>query len=88
MELQRWILPQGTLYLRSHPLFNTHGRYTYSMLIVDPSALKYRYVRDTKMEDNIQAPDDDFQKGQWLTEAGLELHHERTMAYLGNFLVP
>ena len=87
MELQRWILPQGTLFLRSHPLFNTHGRYTNSMLIIDPTALKYRYMRDTAIQDNIQAPDADEQKGQWLTECGLEIHHERTMAYLGNFLL-
>lgn len=87
MELQRWILPQGTLYLRSHPLFNTHGRYTNSMLIIDPAALKYRFIDDTKLQDNIQAPDADEEKGQWLTECGLEIHHERTMAYLGNFVI-
>lgn len=87
MQLQRWILPQGTLYMRTHPLFNTHGRYTYSMLFVDPSALKYRYIRDTAMQDNIQAPDADEQKGQWLTECGLEIRHERTMSYLGNFFL-
>ncbi len=85
MDLQRWILPQGTLLLRSHPLFNTHTLYTYSMLVLDPSGIKYRYLRDTKMQDNIQANDSDSQKGQWLTEAGLEVHHERTMAYVGNF---
>lgn len=87
MSLQRWILPQGELLLRTHPLFNAHGRYTYSMLFVDPSAIKYRYIRDTVMQDNIQSPDADEQKGQWLTEAGLEVHHQRTMAYLGNFVV-
>ncbi len=87
MQLQRWIMPQGSIYLRTHPLFNVHGRYTYSMLVVDPSALKYRYMRDTTPQDNIQAPDADEQKGQWLTECGLEIRHERTMAYLGNFLI-
>lgn len=87
MNLQRWILPQGTIYLRTHPLFNTHGRYTNSALILDPSGLKYRYMRDTVNQDNIQANDADEQKGQWLTECGLEVHHERTMAYLGNFVV-
>jgi hypothetical protein len=95
MQLQRWIVPQGTFYLKSHPLFNVHPGntipktgFTYSMLVVDPSALKYRYMRDTKPQDNIQANDADEQKGQWLSECGLEIHHERTMAYLGNFVVP
>lgn len=87
MQLQRWILPQGTLYVRTHPLMNTHARYTNSAFIIDPSAIIYRYMRDTKMHDNIQANDADTHKGQWLTEAGLEIRHERTMAYLGNFIV-
>ena len=85
MELQRWVLPQGTLYVRTHPLLNVHGKFTNSAFIIDPSALRYRPLRDTVMQDNIQAPDADAQKGQWLTEAGLEIRHEKTMAYLGNF---
>ncbi len=87
MQLQRWILPQGTFYVRTHPLMNTHAKYTNSAFIIDPSALIYRPMRDTKMQDNIQANDADTQKGQWLTEAGLEIRHEKTMAYLGNFVV-
>jgi len=87
MQLQRWILPQGTLYVRTHPLMNVHARFTNSAFIIDPSALVYRYMRDTHMEDNIQANDADSQKGQWLTEAGLEIRHEKTMAYLGNFVI-
>jgi hypothetical protein len=87
MQLQRWIIPQGTFLLKTHPLMNTHGRYTNSMFVVDPSALKYRFLRDTKMEDDIQANDADEQKGQWLTECGLEIRHQRTMAYIGNFVV-
>jgi len=87
MQLQRWILPQGTLYVRTHPLMNTHAKFTNSAFIIDPSAIVYRYMRDTKMQDNIQANDSDSQKGQWLTEAGVEIRHEKTMAYLGNFVI-
>lgn len=87
MDLQKWILPQGTLYLRTHPLFNTHGRYTNSAFGIAPSAIKYRPLMDTKFQDNIQANDSDEIKGQWITECGLELNHERTMCYLGNFVV-
>lgn len=87
MQLQRWILPQGTLYVRTHPLMNVHPVYTNSAFIIDPTAIVYRPFLDTKMQDNIQAPDADVQKGQWLTEAGLEVRHEKTMGYLGNFVV-
>lgn len=90
MQLQRMLIPQGTFFIRTHPLFNTHGRFQNSIFVINPSSLIYRYVqgRDTTPQDNIQAPDADTHKGQWLTEAGLEMRHEKTMAYLGNFTVP
>lgn len=87
MKLMEWILPQGTLYFRTHPLFNTHGRFTYDCFIFDPSVLIYRYMRDTKPQNNIQAPDADEEKGQWLTECGLEMQHAKTSKWLSNFLV-
>lgn len=87
MRLQSWTIPQGTLYFKTHPLMNTHGRYKNSAFVVDPSAMKYRYVDDTIAQDNIQANDQDTHKGQWLTECGLEFMHEKTMAYIGNFVI-
>jgi len=88
MELQKWVLPQGTLYVRTAPLMNTHARFTYSAFVINPSAIRYRPLvgRDTKEMNNIQANDADEQKGQWLTEMGLEFHHLTTMCYLGNFV--
>jgi hypothetical protein len=88
MKLMRWITPQGTFAVKSHPLLNTHGRYTNSMFVINPAGLVYRPLRDTKFEDNIQANDSDTRKAQWLSEVGLEVHHEETMAYLGNVTVP
>ena len=87
MSLQRWIIPQGTFMFRTHPLMNNHPRYTNSMFILDPSAIVYRYITDTVPQNNIQAPDADEEKGQRLTECGLEFRHQKTMAYLGNFVV-
>lgn len=87
MRLQSWLIPQGTFYFKTHPLMNTHQRYTNSAFVIDPSALVYRYVRDTTPQDNIQGNDADTHKGQWLTECGLEFRHDKTMAYLGNFVI-
>lgn len=87
MKLQRWILPQGELYVKSHPLFNLHARFTHDAVIIDPSSIKYRHMRDTAFKDNIQANDEDSEKGQWLTEAGLELEHAKTMGWISNFVV-
>lgn len=88
MRLAHWIFPQGELYIKTHPLFNTHARFTNDAFIFDPGAIRYRYMRDTAKQDNIQAPDADEQKGQWLTECGLEFEHAKTSAWLSNFVVP
>lgn len=85
MNLQRWITPQGVFAFKTHPLMNTHPRYTYSAFILDPTGLYYRPLDDTRFKDNIQENDRDAKKGEWLTEAGLEVHHEETMCYIGNF---
>ena len=87
MRLQSWVLPQGTFYFKTHPLMNTHARYTNSAFVVDPSALLYRYVRDTMPQDHIEGNDEDTHKGQWLSEVGLEFRHQKTMAYVGNFVI-
>jgi hypothetical protein len=78
-------IPQGTIAIKSHPLFNVHPLYTYSMFVVNPSGLVYRPLRnrDTKIQKNIQDNDADKQKDQWLTECSLEVHYERTFAYIG-----
>jgi hypothetical protein len=87
MKLWEWILPQGRIGLKTHPLLNVHPVYTYSAFLINPAGLCYRPLRDTKFQDNIQANDEDVRKGQWLTEAGLEVRSEETMAYIGNFKV-
>jgi hypothetical protein len=56
------------------------------MFIIDFSSLRWRPLkgRDTKMMDNIQAKDEDLQRGQWLTEGGLEVRYGGlTNGYLG-----
>ena len=86
-KLMSFSIPQGTIAIKSHPLFNVHPVYTYSMFVINPSGLIYRPLknRDTKIQKNIQANDEDKQKDQWLTECSLELHYERTFAYIGGF---
>lgn len=87
MNLQKWIIPQGTLYIKSHPLMNVHPVYKNSMFVLNPSGIIWRPLagRDTKLEKDIQPNDADYIKDQWLTEGGFEFHHEQTMAYIGQF---
>ena len=86
-KLVKWVIPTGTLALKSHPLFNVHPEHQYLMFVVNPMGVIYRPLRnrDTKLQKNIQPPDADYIKDQWLTEMGLEVHFERTFAYIGNF---
>lgn len=85
MQFRQFDMPQGTLYFRTHPLMNRNSLYTNSLFIVDASALRYRPLRDTKSMDNIQLADEDTRKGQWLTEAGLEVRYGGlTCGYVGN----
>ena len=87
MRLQQWTIPQGTFMFKTHPLMNTHAAYTNSAFVIDPAAIKYRYLRDTMPQDHIEGNDEDTHKGQWLSECGLEFRHEKTMAYIGNFVI-
>lgn len=87
MKLQRWVLPQGVLYVKSHPLFNTHSRFTNEMAVLDPTALRLRQLRATKAKDNIQNNDEDSLKGMWISEEGFEFNHLKTCAWISNFIV-
>lgn len=87
MKLQRWVLPQGTIYIKSHPLFNTHGRFTNDMAIIDPTSITVRALRATKHHDNIQGNDEDTLKGQWLSEEGFEFNHMKSCGWISNFVV-
>ena len=87
MALRELILPQGSLFLRTHPLLNRHALYTNSLWIIDFSALRWRYLtgRDTKTIDDIQLRGEDATRGMWITEGGLEVRYGGlTCGYLGN----
>jgi len=90
-DLREYILPQGSIYLRTHPFLNRHPVLSKSMWIIDFSALKWRYLRnrDTKFKDNVQNNDEDRRKGLWLTEGGLQVDYGGlTCGYLGNVTYP
>lgn len=84
MQLEVWRIPQGTFYLKTHPMFNANAKFTNAALIINPAAIKYRPLagRDTDFEDGIEPKGADYIAGQWLTEAGIEVNHIRTMLYL------
>jgi len=90
IKVMEWVTPFGVIYLKRHPLFSYEVTNRNSMLIMDASNLKYKYITDTTFYDDpdkkntgrnrIDGTDEEF-----LTEAGLEIHHPATFAYLNGF---
>lgn len=86
-DIRNWITPFGTLPLVTHPLFSHDPQYRNSLLIVDSSNIKYRYISDTFF---ISDPDDkknthpyvDGTEEGYLTEWGLEMHFPQTMGMM------
>ena len=86
VNFRRYIVPQGELMLKTHPLLSRHPLYNYSWWIIDGSSLKWVPMknRDTKFKDNIQHNDEDTQKGQWMTEGSIMVDRGGlTMKYIG-----
>jgi len=86
-EFMRFRMPQGSIYLRSHPLMNVHGKYSASAFFTDFDSLRYVAMknRDTKSKDDVQAKDEDVRRGFYQTEASIQVDRGGlTMAYHGN----
>lgn len=90
MEFQEFIMPQGRLLMKSHPLLNIHsGIYSKSMFVLDFASFTYVPLkgRDTKTMDDVQAKDEDVRRGFVQTECGFALDRGGlTCAYIGNIV--
>ena len=88
MKFREFIMPQGRLLLRTHPLLNRHPTlYGKSMWILDFGSINYVCMknRDTKTRDNVQHDDEDVRRGYIQTECSLQLDRGGlTCGYLGN----
>lgn len=91
INVTEWITPMGTIYLKTHPLFNIESTLRNSMMIFEPENCVYRYIDDTQFfaegDAKQAAPGTnggriDGSQEEFLTEAGLEYHHPYTAAFL------
>jgi len=90
IKVTRWKTSQGTLLLKTHPLFSHEPTTTNCMFILEPSDLKYRYIDDVTFK-----PDPDFMKGgrashdarkeSYIAEALLEYHFPEKCMFLSGF---
>ncbi|SRR5579871_1793515 len=84
MQLTQYDTPFGVLYIKIHPLFSIHPVFQSYGLALDLDKLVFRYIDDTDYRPNIQSPDTDGEKDEWLTEAGLEVQHQKAHTWVKN----
>jgi len=88
LAVNEWITPFGTINLVTHPLFSYEATNRYSMVVFEPSGLKYRFITDTTFmseksdQQNTGWTRRDGTDEEYLTEAGLEYHHPNGWGYL------
>jgi hypothetical protein len=81
-QVQTLKTPFGNLLFKNHPLFTMDAAFRNDTVILDTDKLSYRYIDDTKYLPNRQANDLDGEKSEYLTEAGMEIHFEKSHAIL------
>lgn len=87
MHFQEFIIPNGRLLIKTHPLMSRNTILNKAAFVVDFDALKWAPMpgRDTKSKDDVQADDEDVRRGFFQTEGGWHVGYGGlTMAYLGN----
>jgi hypothetical protein len=73
---------QGIIDIVMHRDWNDSATYGGYAFLVDMDAFKYRPLRDTRLKLNVQAPDFDGVKHEYITEASFQIIHERRHAKL------
>ena len=94
LEVVTWTTPFGRIHFKMHPLMSQESSTRKKAIIFEPKNLKYRYIDDTVFygegERGQAAPGTNYQRldatnEEYLTEAGLELHHPDTFMILDGF---
>lgn len=88
MNIVKAVVPFGTLYFKTHPLFTENPIWRNSALIVDVPNLMYKYIegRDTALLRDRQPPNADYIEHEYLSEYGLELRFPESHMYIQNIL--
>jgi hypothetical protein len=94
IKVGEWITPFGTLYIKTHPLMSQEVTTRYSMFILEPKNMKYRYISDTEFYGEGEAKQSskgnngnrkDSTDEEYLTECGLEFWWPDVFMYLNGF---
>lgn len=69
---KRWITNNGTVYLKSYAQFNQNPTLRRVGVWLFPRAMRYLYVDDVDLEENVQVPGTDGRSDQWVGECCFE----------------
>lgn len=81
MDVVRHRCPFGTIFYKTHPLFNLNANLLGSAVVMDVGNILYRYIDDTDLLENRQENDADYRKDEWLTECGLEFRYPESFMW-------
>lgn len=84
VDVRRFFTPAGTLAITEHPMFSATPGIANDLFILDTANIRYRHLQDTTYLKNRQENGVDGQADEFLTEAGLEVHHGSTHFWLRN----
>jgi hypothetical protein len=90
IRVMEWVTPFGVIHMKRHPLFSYEATNRNTMVLFEPSDLRYRYIDDTSFYDDPEKKNTgytrrDGTKEEYLTECGLEFHHPSKCGYLNGF---
>lgn len=78
--------PFGTVYYKTHPLFNLNATLRFNMMFLDVTTIKYRPMagRDTTLKKNQQPNNADYVEDGFITETGYENASPESSMYIQN----
>ena len=84
MDVVKHISPFGTVYYKTHPLFNRSVILRHNALFMDVQNMKYRYVagRDTDVIKHTEPNDADYRQDELRGECGLEVQFPESNMYM------
>ena len=80
IDLTTYYSSQGVLDVVMHRSWNDSAVYGGYGFIIDPAFVEWKYLRDTRLKKNVEAPDYDGMKDEYLTEAGMKIANEAAHA--------
>jgi len=82
IKMSQYVSGQGIVNLVMHRDWNDSTVYGGYVFLLDVEALKLRPLRDTRLRQDVQAPDYDGFKDEYISEISLQVQHERKHALL------